>query len=79
MQEMIDMATAKEATFDEQGFNRSKAVIEVRTKALVARNLYDNEAFYILINDLNPSLKEAIRVLTDGSFEKMKLAYSDFK
>ncbi|MFM7310805.1 MAG: S41 family peptidase [Flavobacteriales bacterium] len=79
MQEMIDMAAAKEATFDEQGFNRSKAVIEVRTKALVARNLYDNEAFYILINDLNPSLKEAIRVLTDGSFEKMKLAYSDFK
>ena len=79
LQEMIDMATAKEVAFDENGFNRSKATIETRTKALVARNLYDNEAFYVIINDLNPALKKAIEVLTDGSFEKMKLAYNDFK
>jgi carboxyl-terminal processing protease len=79
LQEMIDMATAKEVAFDENGFNRSKATIETRTKALVARNLFDNEAFYVIINELNPALQKAIEVLTDGSFEKMKLAYNDFK
>jgi hypothetical protein len=33
----------------------------------------------VFINELNPALKKAIQVLQDGTFEKMKLAYSDFK
>jgi carboxyl-terminal processing protease len=77
--EMIDMLAKKDVPFNESQFKVSEHAICVRTKALVARNLYDNEAFYVLINELNPALKKAVKVLQDGSFEKMKLAYSDFK
>lgn len=79
MQEQIEMLTAKEIVYNENEFKTSEHSIRLRTKALIARNLYDNEAFYVLINDLNPALKKAVQVLQDGTFEKMKLAYSEFK
>ncbi|MBX7052644.1 MAG: S41 family peptidase [Flavobacteriales bacterium] len=79
MQEQIDMLTAKDVPYNEQQYRTSERSIKLRTKALIARNLYDNEAFYVLINDLNPALKKAVQILQDGTFEKMKLAYSEFK
>lgn len=79
MSDMIARLTEKKVVYNEQEFKTSEHAIQLRTKALIARNLYDGEAFYVLINDLNPALKKAIQVLQDGSFEKMKLAYSDFK
>jgi carboxyl-terminal processing protease len=79
MTEMITRMNDKKVEYNEQEFKTSEHAIQLRTKALIARNLYDSEAFYVLINDLNPALKKAIQVLQDGSFEKMKLAYSDFK
>ena len=79
MKEMIEMLTKKDVPYNEAQFKTSEHAISLRTKALIARNLYDNEAFYVIINDLNPALKKAVQVLQDGTFEKMKLAYSDFK
>ncbi len=79
MKDMIEMLVKKEVPFNEKEYKVSEHAIRLRTKALIARNLYDNEAFYVLINDLNPALKKALLVLQDGTFEKMKLAYSDFK
>jgi carboxyl-terminal processing protease len=79
VQEMIEMLAKKDVPFNEKDFKTSEHAIILRTKALIARNLYENEAFYVLINDLNPALKKALVVLQDGTFEKMKLAYSEFK
>ena len=79
MSEMIARLNDKKVAFNEAEFETSEHAIKLRTKALIARNLYDGEAFYVLINELNPALKKAVQVLQDGSFEKMKLAYSDFK
>jgi carboxyl-terminal processing protease len=79
MSDMIARLTEKKVEYNEAEFKTSEHAIRLRTKALIARNLYDGEAFYVFINDLNPALKKAIQVLQDGSFEKMKLAYSDFK
>jgi carboxyl-terminal processing protease len=79
IQEMIQMLEKKEVPFNETDYKTSEHAIKLRTKALIARNLYDNEAFYMVINDLNPALKKALEILKDGTFEKMKLAYSDFK
>ncbi len=79
MSEMIARLNDKKVAFNEAEFETSEHAIKIRTKALIARNLYDGEAFYVFINELNPALKKAVQVLQDGSFEKMKLAYSDFK
>jgi len=77
--DMIARMTEKKVEYNEKEFKISEHAIKLRTKALIARNLYDGEAFYVFINELNPALKKAIQVLQDGTFEKMKLAYSDFK
>jgi len=74
IQEMIKMLEEKEVPFNEEEFRISERAIRLRTKALLARNLFDNEAFYVVINDLNPSLKKAVDVLLDGTFDSMKLA-----
>jgi carboxyl-terminal processing protease len=79
MSDMVARMTEKKVEYNEKEFKISEHAIKLRTKALIARNLYDGEAFYVFINELNPALKKAIQVLQDGTFEKMKLAYSDFK
>jgi carboxyl-terminal processing protease len=73
IQEIIKNAAAQKVEFNEKQFKTSERVIRTQLKALVARNLYENEAFFIVINDLNPSLKKAVEVLQDGTFDKMKL------
>lgn len=72
-EKIIQMAEAKEVPLDQKGYENSKHAILVRTKALLARNLYDNEAFYYLINDLNPAAKKAIEILNDGTYDQMNL------
>lgn len=72
-QKVIDMAIAKEVPFDEKGYKTSRHAIMVRSKALVARDLYENEAFYEVINDLNPALKKAVEVLQNGEYDQMPL------
>ncbi|TNF28303.1 MAG: S41 family peptidase [Bacteroidetes bacterium] len=78
MDGLIAAGEKEEVKFDQEGFDVSKTAIELRLKALVARNLYDYSAFFKVINVLNPSYNKALEVLKDGTFERMKLAYSDF-
>jgi carboxyl-terminal processing protease len=70
---IIQMAEAKEVPLDVKGYENSKHAILIRTKALLARNLYDNEAFYYLINELNPAAKKAVDILTDGTYDQINL------
>jgi carboxyl-terminal processing protease len=72
-QKVIDMAVAKEVKFDEKGYNNSRHAIMVRSKALLARDLYENEAFYEVINDLNPALKKAVQILQNGEYDAQDL------
>lgn len=73
LQDMIKMAESEKVAFVEEDFKRSEETIKIRTKALIARNLYDNEAFYKVINHLNPALKKALDTLNDGTFDAMNL------
>jgi carboxyl-terminal processing protease len=79
MREVFKRADDQKVVFNEGEYNRSKRAIQLRMKAMVARNLYDGEAFFEIINDLNPALKKAVQVLQDGTFDKQKLAHKDFK
>ena len=55
-------------------FEVSRTVIGTRLKASIASNLWDFSKFYEVINTLNPSLEQAIEILENGSYHKMKLA-----
>ena len=77
--EMIKMLEDKKVGYNDEQFKRSERSIMIRTKALIARNLYDNESFFMVINELNPAMGRAVQILQDGSFEKANLAHKEFK
>lgn len=70
---IIKMATEKEVVFDAKGYEHSKHAINIRSKALLARNLYDNEAFFVVINELNPAALKAVEILGNGQYDQINL------
>ncbi len=71
--EMTNFFANEGVPFDEEEFNRSKDWIHLRFKASVARNIYDNSAFYYVINEINESFNKALEVLDNGTYSKMNL------
>lgn len=65
MQGLIEMATQEKITFNEQEYERSKEVIRLQIKALIARDLFDMGEYFQIINEDNPSFKEALRIIND--------------
>ena len=65
MQELITLAENDKIKFDEAQYNRSKPLIMLQIKALIARDLYDMGEYFQVINDDNPSLQEALRIIND--------------
>ena len=71
----IDGATlVKKQQEENEKISADKEVMALRLKALIARNIWDSSAFYEAIAPLNESLQKAIEVMSDNTFEKMKLA-----
>ena len=65
MQELIALAENDKIKFDEAQYNRSKPLIMLQIKALIARDLYDMGEYFQVINDDNASLQEALRIIND--------------
>jgi len=60
--------------YDDAGYQHSKMWFDTRFEALVARNLFDAEAFYEVINPILPVFQRALEAMKDGSFERLNLA-----
>ncbi len=65
MRELIDMATAEKIEFNEEEYNRSKPLIQLQIKALIARDLYEMAEYFQIMNDVNDSYQEALRIIND--------------
>jgi len=76
MTKFKDHCTKEGVEYNEEEYLRSEAAMKTRIKAMIGRNLFDYKVFYQIINDLNPAFKRAIELFEDGTFEKIKLAYS---
>jgi len=59
---------------DEAGLKISEKALRIQLKALLARNLWDTDAYFEVINDLNNSLNKAIEAINGNTFEKLKIA-----
>lgn len=73
------MKLAEEAKIepDSAGMARSKPLVDLRLKALIARDLWNTSAYWQIINADNPvdrSYDEALRVITDPELQRTKLA-----
>ncbi|MDH6534805.1 carboxyl-terminal processing protease [Parabacteroides sp. PM5-20] len=71
LEELIAMGTIDAIAFDEEQYQKSKSLITLQLKALIARDLYEMSEYFQVINDENDSLKEALRILnTPQSYNK---------
>ncbi|MBS1569934.1 MAG: S41 family peptidase [Bacteroidetes bacterium] len=62
---------------DSAGMARSKPLVDVRLKALIARDVWNTSAYWQVINADNPvdkSYEEALRVIKDDNLQRVKLA-----
>lgn len=73
MQELVDLANADKIEFDEEEYNRSRPLIKLQIKALIARDLYDMGEYFQVINDDNPSLQEALRIINNDQLYRKEL------
>ena len=72
LQTLISNAEKEEIPFDQKGYDRSKQLIKLQLKALIANDLWHLNEFYTVINSDNESLLKAIEVLTKkGAYEKI--------
>jgi len=61
--EFIAFAEAEGITKSVKAYNRSKQRIEERLRAQIARNIWDDTAFYPLWNENDKTIKEAVEIL----------------
>ena len=73
MEELLKMAGDEKIEFEEEQYNRSKPLIMLQIKALIARDLYDMAEYFQVINDDNESFQEALRLINDEQRYKKEL------
>ncbi|MDR3268090.1 MAG: S41 family peptidase [Tannerella sp.] len=65
LQELLTMAGKAEIEFDEEQYQKSRSLITLQIKALIARDLFDMSEYFQIINEDNTSLQEALRIIND--------------
>lgn len=65
MEELLKMAGDEKIEFEEEQYNRSKPLIMLQIKALIARDLYDMAQYFQIINDDNSSYEKALQIINN--------------
>lgn len=73
LKELIAFAEKEKLPFNETDFNKSKEVIRINLKALIARDVWGSSESFQLFNLLDPIYKEAVSVMLDDSRYQAKL------
>lgn len=74
---LVTDAEKEGVTPDEAGLERSRSLVELRLKALIARDLWNTSAYWQMINAENPvdrSFQRALESLSDNTFQRMGMA-----
>lgn len=62
LNELTSLAKTNNVEFNEDGFNKSKELIKLYSKAYIARNIWNNEGFYPIFNQQNEVFLEALKL-----------------
>ncbi|RUA35793.1 MAG: peptidase S41, partial [Bacteroidetes bacterium] len=62
LNELTSLAKTNNVEFNEEGFNKSKELIKLYSKAYIARNIWNNEGFYPIFNQQNEVFLEALKL-----------------
>ncbi len=65
MQSLIERGERDGVKFNEAQYETSREYMRAIVKALLARDLFEMRSYYRVMNDLNPTYREALRVISD--------------
>jgi carboxyl-terminal processing protease len=71
---LIAYAEQEELTYDAEEAAPSLERLQLLLKAMLARNLYDLEAYFMVMNREDPTFLRALESMRDGTFDEMKIA-----
>lgn len=71
LKQLIQVGERNKVPYDEKDFQKSKEYLKTLIKAHMSRNIYDDNAFYKVINDINEVYQQAIRLFDEAE----KLAF----
>jgi carboxyl-terminal processing protease len=74
LMELVEYGKKNKVEFDAQDFNKSKEYLRILVKAHLGRQLYDDSAFYKVINDINEVYLQALNLFDEA--EKISMATS---
>ena len=66
LQTLIKVGERNKVKFEEKDFNKSKAYLKTLIKANMGRNIYDDNAYYKVINDINEIYLQAIKLFDEA-------------
>lgn len=67
--ELREAGEADKVPFNEEQYRQSLPLIKVQLKALIARDLWDMDEYYRVMNTVNESVSQALKVLQEGQYE----------
>jgi carboxyl-terminal processing protease len=71
LMDLADFGKKNKVEFDAKDFEKSKEYLRILIKAHLGRQLYDDSAFYKVINDINEVYQQAIKLF--GEADKINL------
>lgn len=64
------LADNEKITFNEEQYSRSLPLIKTQLKALIARDLWDMNEYFQVMNATNSSVEQALKILNEGKYEE---------
>ena len=74
MNELIGAGEKENVKKDEKALTVSGSIIRLQMKALLARDLWKNDSYYEIMNDVNDAYTKTLQVLKNNSFSKYKIS-----
>ena len=71
LNDMLATAEKEKIEFNEEQYKKSLPLIKTQLKALIARDLWDMNEYFQVMNTTNNSVKQTLKVLNEGTYEKM--------
>ena len=71
LQKAIDLATEMGILYNEEEYKASLPLLKRQLKGLIARDLWDMNEYYQVMNEINPSVLKATELLLSSDFEKL--------
>ncbi len=62
---MQEMAKEEKIEWNDEQYQKSKEFMNIQLKALMARDLFDSSAYFVIINDENDIFKEGLRIINN--------------